>query len=189
MKPFKDQDTPSFRRELSDAVNDKEPFAQRGIPSVVHAIAEKYGRNIHCLSPLYPSDPHFTTINCHCHALGLDSSNVFREIAKSPESNFIDSLIESNLLVLRPDAIQERDLVLYRNKKQITHSGLVFPTEIESKWGTGAIYRHSLYAVPCSYGSLVSYYAPPELAAVETSYRKWCESKSPKPPLDPPAED
>ena len=189
MKPLEDKNDPVFRRELDDAVNDEEPFAQRDIPNAVLEIAKNYSRNIRWLSGLYPSDPQFATINCHCHALGLDSSDVFKETVKSPKSDFIDSLIESNLLVLRPGAIQERDVVLYRNEKQITHSGVVFRTEIESKWGTGAIYRHSLYAVPYSYGSLVSYYATPELAAVETSYSKWCESTSPKPPLDPQDED
>ena len=173
-----DADDAIFRSELDQATIATTAFDLPAIARQVAIIAARYGRCVRCLrvarrtAPI--EDPASPKINCHAFALGLHTSQAFREIGRFPESDFIASLLESGLLALRPlETVRERDLVLYRNEQQITHSGIAFPPEIESKWGEGSVFRHSLFAVPSRYGSAVNFYAPPEFAAVESAYRAW----------------
>ncbi len=166
-----DVDDPAFRKELDQATIATNPFELPAITQRVIQIAASYGRSIRCLRVAGRAS---SKMNCHAYALGLHTSQAFQEIGTVPESDFIASLLESGLLTLRPrEEVRKRDLVLYENEQQITHSGVALPPEIKSKWGEGSLYRHSLFALPLRYGSAVNFYAPPELPAVESAYRAW----------------
>ena len=181
MRLLDDTDDPIFRRELDQATMASTAF---DLPSIAHhvvKIAARHDRSLRCTrvarrgAPI--EDPASPQINCHAYALSLHTCGAFREIARAPESDFVASLVESGVLFDRPSgAVHERDLVLYRNGEQITHAGVVFPPEVESKWGEGSIFRHTLFATPLRYGSVVSFYAAPELAAVENAYRSWFQA-------------
>lgn len=178
MESLEDVDDPTFRRKLDQATIAASPFHLPDIADVVTDLAVLHGRVIRCLRVARRSasrdDPARPGVNCHAYALGLHATQAFREINKSPESDFVTSLIESGLLVPQTcEDVREGDVVPYRSDQRITHSGIALRFEIESKWGEGSIFRHSLFAVPLNYGSAISFHRSPELAAIESAYRVW----------------
>ncbi|MBY0462405.1 MAG: ATP-binding protein [Alphaproteobacteria bacterium] len=127
-------------------------------------------------------------INCFAYALGLGSSEIYREIAREAawekpdryaSSDFIKHLLTKN--ILQPlDTPTANCLVLYLDEDgKSKHAGLLKQITpelmVESKWGDfDCIFEHGLWEVPKSYGTKAKYYAPLPIETVEEQFSEFC---------------
>ena len=114
--------------------------------------------------------------NCFMHVLNLVDRvepNVFRQennkLRFFIDSSFFRKLYDNSILSeTNIDQLVPNDLVVYYNGQQKMHVGRwIAPNLVESKWGTGPLFRHGLWGVPKSYGETLKYFKPPEQAKVD----------------------
>jgi len=102
-----------------------------------------------------PGSPRF---NCYQYSFGIADVR-FREgiLEFFPGSAFAQFLVEHHLEEIGLGDVKDGDHILYSDV-QIGHAGRVQSGTIESKWGTGHIWRHGVYEVPDNYGDTVHFY-------------------------------
>ena len=100
--------------------------------------------------------------NCVMHALGLskDDFDVPALAASQTKTRFIDFLIGRGYLIPQSNTITG-SLIVYSMSGAAQHIGrMISNSRVESKWGTGHLYEHAIWEVPCSYGDHVAFFDP-----------------------------
>jgi hypothetical protein len=118
--------------------------------------------------------------NCFEFALGLAGQREVRLISIHLPSTFCNSefaqhLVDSALAPVTSPSIGH--FVLYRDRKQITHAGLVQADRVLSKWGTGHLWLHGLLEVPAKYGDDTSFYVVPEPVETLTKFIEFARER------------
>ncbi len=95
----------------------------------------------------------------NCYQYSLDIADVFVRdgILDFPGRVFAQFLVENHLQEIGSEDAENGDHIFYSNS-QIQHAGRVQAGAIESKWGTGHVWRHGAYEVPDNYGDAVRFY-------------------------------
>jgi hypothetical protein len=102
-----------------------------------------------------PGSPQF---NCYQYSFGIAHIRVRDGILQVfPGRDFAQFLVDHQLQEIGPGDVEDGDHILY-SAVQITHAGKVQSGAIESKWGTGHVWRHGVYEVPENYGDTVRFY-------------------------------
>ena len=103
-----------------------------------------------------PGDGPTDSYNCH----GFVFTKGDRCIGKKPDGSDIQKILDDNDYAKRaPGTVQEGDLAVYHDGTKLTHTGVVTgvaagaATEVHSKWGPWARYKHAPGSVPPSYGT------------------------------------
>jgi hypothetical protein len=108
-----------------------------------------------------PGSPRFS---CYQYSFGIADVRV-RDgpFEFFPGGDFAEILAQYQLEEIGVEDAEDGDHILY-SREQIEHAGRVNSTTILSKWGTGHIWRHSIYEVPTNYGDTVHFYRhfPPQ---------------------------
>ena len=89
--------------------------------------------------------------NCYQYSFGIADVHVrddFREFF--PGRDFTQFLVEHHLQEIGSEDAENGDHIFY-SSSQIQHAGRVQAEAIESKWGTGHVWRHAVYEVPDYY--------------------------------------
>lgn len=102
-----------------------------------------------------PGSPPF---NCYQYSFGISDVRVRKGILQVfPGRAFAQFLVGHHLEEISPEGAGDGDHILYSGV-QIKHAGRVQTGAIDSKWGTGHIWRHGVYVVPENYGDTVRFY-------------------------------
>jgi hypothetical protein len=102
-----------------------------------------------------PGSPRF---NCYQYSLGIADVRVRDGILDVfPGRDFVQFLVENHLKEVGSEDAETGDHIIY-SSSQIEHAGRVKTGAIESKWGTGHVWRHGVYEVPESYGDMLRPY-------------------------------
>jgi hypothetical protein len=168
-----DPDEEDFRAALDEATIAHSAFELPAIAEQVTQLAQEHGRFIEVVAYARREDKRMVSLNCFAYALGLASVDEYWALHYVPESDFMEELIGAGQLKARPaeDACAG-DMILYRANSVLRHAGLITETSIESKWGEGAIFRHSTLAVPKKYGSELSFFQSPQVEALLEELRR-----------------
>jgi len=96
--------------------------------------------------------------NCYQYSFGV-ADVCFREggLEVFPGRDVVQILVEHHLEEISPGDVEDGDHIIYL-AVQIEHAGKAQSGAIESKWGTGHIWRHGVYEVPDNYGDTVHFY-------------------------------
>ena len=148
-------------------------------PQLIADLAREIPHSIR-LAPVGP-DLLVASYNCFEFALGLAGRQEVQLISRYLPStfcngDFVQSLVDSS--TLKPTAAPStHDLVLYRNRAEITHAGLVSGSRVISKWGTGHLWLHGLLEVPRSYGDGTSFYVAPSMIEMLSSFVEYARRR------------
>jgi hypothetical protein len=107
-------------------------------------------------------------VNCYEWAFGLyREEKYWNQVARVSNVHangaFIETLIDKK--IPRMSTPQEGGLVVYRRNETaiLCHVAIVHGSLVHSKWGPGGcVWEHALEEVPKSYGSVDSYFKPPD---------------------------
>lgn len=116
----------------------------------------------------------------NCFASALDMSFITKQdyLTGTPDSEFVESLIVSGILLPLSSAAKDGDIIIYSKDSagsSITHAGKKVGDKIVSKWGGGGthIWKHLPLEVPAKYGNHIALYAPPARADLKRAYESW----------------
>lgn len=101
-----------------------------------------------------PGSPLF---NCYQYSFGIADVHLRDDRGFLPGRDFAQYLVEHHLQEVGPEDAENGDHIFY-SSSQIQHAGRVQGAAIESKWGTGHVWRHAVYEVPVYYGDTVRFY-------------------------------
>lgn len=152
-----DSNDSAFREILDQLTESVSEFEHAGIAASVRIAARRYGRSIEPTHVASYRNRHMRDVNCFHFALGLGLQLDEQLGITIPKSNFVEDLLSRGILRADPIAALAGDMVLYRLNGILTHAGVVRGSLVESKWGNGSVYKHSVFAVPASYGSGISF--------------------------------
>lgn len=152
--------SPPLRRRLQEITGGTAPVEDH--PGLIDALAVEIPHSIQLASqsPCLP----IAGYNCFEFALGLAGQREVRLISEHLPATFCNDefalhLVASTLNQVISPSIG--NLVLYYDRQQITHAGLVEANCILSKWGTGHLWLHGLFDVPAQYGDRALFYKAP----------------------------
>lgn len=119
----------------------------------------KLAREIpHSVKLLEENIPGTAPFNCYQYAFGIRDVRLRAGILQIfPGRDFVQYLVDHYLKEVELQNVQDGDYVLYSGS-QIEHGGKIQSGMIESKWGTGHIWRHNVYDVPADYGDMVRFF-------------------------------
>ena len=96
--------------------------------------------------------------NCYQYSFGIADVRFRKNILEVfPGRDFVQFLMEDYLEEIGVKSAEDGDHILY-SCTEIEHAGRVQSGAIESKWGSGHIWRHEVYEVPENYGDTVRLY-------------------------------
>jgi hypothetical protein len=102
-----------------------------------------------------PGSPRF---NCYQYSFGIADVRVRDDFLEAfPGRDFAQFVVEHHLKEVGPEDAEDGGHILY-SAIQIVHARKVQAGAIESKWGTGHVWRHGVYEVPEYYGDTVRFY-------------------------------
>ena len=151
-----------LRRKLSEIVA---TFTRRQVGEQIPRIAElkkTYRHSISLVREAVAGRPETFKYNCVQYAPGL--VNPPREVVQVarryehifPSPNFMAHLASSHLLEL-PEP-QDGSIIVYWEDEEVRHAGKVEAPLVISKWGEFHLWRHRIYEVPITYGSIVRFF-------------------------------
>ena len=131
------------------------------------------------------SEPPLARYTCAVHAFHLVEDRVYLRVATFGSgrtfagSEFITFLLAHKLLTPREeDAVVPGDLILYFADGVFRHVGrMLTESRVLSKWGTGGLYEHEVWEVPCNYGDQTNYFTGPNADASLALFVKYAENQ------------
>lgn len=128
------------------------------------------------------SDLPLNEFNCFEYALELHKLNEYRNIKLKLTSSFFGSVFCNSWFIrwlIERSYIKKgnsnNNLILYQNlRNDFLHAASVENQEmVNSKWGTGCIYYHSILEVPEEYGTMPISYMKPKPDQVWLYFQKY----------------
>ena len=115
--------------------------------------------------------------NCFVYALGLEGDPAFLGGQNPIQQEFIKHLVAIGTLKITETPVVG-DLIFYKNSEgEITHGGiLVDETTVRSKWMWGALFSHSVWDVPSSFGDEIFYCECVDLKDIRYLYAVYKDS-------------
>jgi hypothetical protein len=128
----------------------------------------------HSISILPDGRDRIERFNCFAYALGLwEHPEYIRRVDAASNSAVANSLVVrallegGKLIETSAAAAVPGDVVLYFDKKAITHAALISEQQTYcSKWGGDDVHQHRLWEVPAQYGNRVRYYRVPDASSI-----------------------
>lgn len=117
-------------------------------------LALTHPHGVKLLEENIPGSPLF---NCYQYSFGISDVRVQNPAGFLPGRDFAKVLVDQHLEETSPEAAGDGDHILYSGV-EIEHAGRVRTGAIESKWGSGHIWRHGVYEVRENYGDTVRFY-------------------------------
>ncbi|HEV2964967.1 MAG TPA: hypothetical protein VG649_24290 [Candidatus Angelobacter sp.] len=118
-------------------------------------LALKYPHSVLLLAENIPGSGRF---NCYQYSFGLADVRFRSGILEIfLGRDFAQFLVGNHLEEVDPQGAEDGDYVLYSGS-QIKHAGRVQAGAVQTKWGTGHIWRHGVYEVPGYYGDTVRFF-------------------------------
>jgi hypothetical protein len=144
-----------FRQQLADITR---PADAPGLKEQIQKIAKLSVTNSHSITLVQENIPGTPVFNCYQYSFGLASLRFRIGILQVfPGRDFTDSLINTHLDEIGPNDAEDGDHIVYSNA-QTEHAGFIRAGAIDSKWGTGHIWRHGVYELPAYYGDTVRFF-------------------------------
>ena len=148
-----------LRDELDRLTDDPDPDCHL---ELLAKLSKSYPNNIRIIERANPSQRY----TCYMHALGLGYQPDYINIAQSgigkifANSAFVLFLIHRGYLQERTSGTSSTgDVVIYFASGVPQHAGIAKGNgQVESKWGLGHLYEHSVWEVPTKYGDEVKFY-------------------------------
>lgn len=124
----------------------------------IEMLKQTFSHSIRLIQEVIPEERKTWAFNCYEFALGLRDRPEIKRIASGPSGIFPGDdfaqwfLTEKITLEITWDQREDNDLVVYLDKGQVRHFGLIHEEKIISKWGGNHIWEHGLFEVPINYG-------------------------------------
>jgi len=120
--------------------------------------------------------------NCFEYAFGLAGSQSVIQIASVlasvyPGADFVSFLITNYLFEVPADRALDNTVVIYFDGQTITHAGRMVSSGVQSKWGTGHLWKHGLFEIPTRYGDHVRFYRPIPKLVVEQAFVAYAKAR------------
>lgn len=148
----------SLRNKLSEIT---ETLQIADHPASIESLRSDYTHSIQVVESEHPIDRY----TCCVYAFHLVEDPIYLGVASYglgktfAGAEFINFLLQNQLLLPRKSAPVLGDLVLYFEANEFRHVGIVAAENlIISKWGSGWLYKHRLWEVPSQYGQDVKYF-------------------------------
>jgi hypothetical protein len=167
----------ALRHKLSE-ITETAPVQEH--PARIEALQSKHGHTITVVDSEYPIERY----TCGVHAFYLIEDPTYVEIAgfglsrtfAGPE--FIDFLVQNELLSPRQQPIVPGDLIVYFDGDTFRHvERMKTEARVLSKWGTGWLFEHGVWEVPSNYGETIQYFVGPDEDASFELFIQYAESK------------
>lgn len=130
-------------------------------PASIESLRSDYIHSIEVVESEHPIDRY----TCCVYAFHLVEDPTYLGVASYgfgrtfAGAEFINFLLQNQLLSPRQSAPVIGDLVLYFEGDEFRHVGIVAADNlIISKWGSGWLYKHRPWEVPSQYGERVKYF-------------------------------
>lgn len=144
-----------LRNQLAEIIK---PADAAELKAQVQQMADLAFTHPHGVSLHKENIPGTRPFNCYQYSFDIADVRVRDGILEVfPGRDFAQFLVEHHLEEVGPEDAENGDHILY-SSVQITHAGRVQAGALESKWGTGHIWRHGVYEVPENYGDSVRFY-------------------------------
>jgi hypothetical protein len=141
-----------FRGQLADITRPADATELKEQIQKMADLAETYSHSVTLVKENIPGSQVFS---CYQYSFGLASMRFRIGILQVfPGRDFAEFLVNTYLEEIGPKDAEDGDHIVY-SSSQIEHAGLVRAGAIDSKWGTGHIWRHGVYEVPAYYGDTV----------------------------------
>jgi hypothetical protein len=147
-------------------------------PMLLEELKRRLPNSIKCLSA---SSTHLR-YNCVMYALGIHNSAEYVRMAmQCPEevhasTSFLRFLIDKQETIITSTP-STGDMGVYLQGDAVKHVGRVLVGgRIQSKWGIGHLYDHSIEEAPASYGSAVRFYNPIDPATALEQFVRFAAS-------------
>lgn len=145
-----------LRKQLAEII--KPAYTAAELKAQIRQMADLAITHPHNVSLIAENVPGTRPFNCYQYSFEIDDVRVRDGIFKIfPGRDFAQFLVEHHLEEIEPGDAEDGDHILY-SVVQVAHAGRVRSGAIESKWGTGHIWRHGVYEVPNDYGDTVRLY-------------------------------
>lgn len=167
----------TLRRKLLE-ITEAAPLHEH--PARIEALLSEHNHSIAVIESEHPIERY----TCGVHAFHLVEDPTYIEVADfglgrtfaGPE--FINFLLQRQLLLQRLSSVLPGDLILYFDNGVFRHVGrMKTETRILSKWGTGWLCEHGVWEVPLNYGEEIQYFVGPDEDASFNLFIQYAESK------------
>ena len=143
-----------LRKKLAEIIKDADASELKAQIKEMANLAITHPHGITLLEENIPGSPLF---NCYQYSFGISDVRVRNPAGFLPGRGLAQFLVNNNLEEIGPECARDGDHILYSGV-QIEHAGRVRTGAIESKWGSGHIWRHGVYEVPENYGDTIRFY-------------------------------
>jgi len=141
---------------------------------LIEELKTEFEHSVSLAQEAIPLQPATWRFNCHAYAFRLNTTESFWRLDQEkpnvwPTGEFVSDFLLP-ILRRRESVPQDEDIAVFFEGEEVKHSGVVRGNRVRSKWGTGHVWDHGTFETPPSFGSVVSYFHPIEVARVVEAY-------------------
>ena len=145
-----------IRKQLAEII--KPAYTAAELKAQIRQMTDLAITHPHNVSLIGENVPGTRPFNCYQYSFNIADVSVRDGISDIfPGRDFAQFLVENHLQEIGSEDAEDGDHIFY-SSLQIQHAGRVQVGAIESKWGTGHVWRHGVYEVPDNYGDTVRFY-------------------------------